>query len=144
MKINSKIFCYNNGPSYKGFTLIELLIVVGLIALFSALTIPFGVDFYREQIVEEQAVNLSNRLKIAQSRAISKKGSGAWGIAFHQPQEGSYTLFKGDYFEAREEEYDEIYNLSSGIMLDGINEVVFMQFTGHPLINPEEAENGSD
>jgi len=115
--------------------LVEILIVIALIIIFTLMTLPVGIDFYREQIIEGQASRLADSLKIAQSRAVAAKQDSSWGIAFHEPEEGQYTLFRGGSY-AQGDEYD-VFLLENNITLEGgINEIVFQKNTGRPIINP--------
>jgi prepilin-type N-terminal cleavage/methylation domain-containing protein len=119
--------------SKGGFTLMELLIVLALTGLFFALTIPYGMNFYRQRILDEETSKLMNNLKIAQSHAMAGKENSSWGIAFF---EGYYVLFMGDYYDdaERNDDYDKTFNFSSGIAIEGISEVVFEQSTGEPNV----------
>jgi prepilin-type N-terminal cleavage/methylation domain-containing protein len=117
----------------KGFTLMELLIVIALIAIFVAMTVPFTMDFYKEQVVEEQTANLANNLKVAQSHAQSGKNNSSWGIKFFEDE---YVLFMGDsYSDAeRNTDYDKTYSISSGVTMEGVSEIVFEKGTGNAQI----------
>lgn len=120
------------GNKTIGFTLMEVLIVVVLMTLFLLLTIPFGIEFYREQVIEEQTSSLTNNLKIAQSHALSGKNDSSWGIKFFTDY---YILFMGEDYDdpERDTTYDREFSLSSGIEIEGISEVVFEKGTGKIL-----------
>ncbi len=118
----------------KGFTLTEIMIVIAIIILLSALTLPFGINFFQEQRTEEETISLVNNLKIAQSRAMSGKNNSSWGIKF-EPESSRYILFQGESFIERDAAYDEIFEMSSGTQIDGLDEIVFEKITGKPIMN---------
>ncbi len=116
----------------KGFTLLEIIIVIALIALFSALIAPVGMDFYRSENIERQANLLKKNLELARDQAISGKLDSAWSIKF---EENKYTIFKGDDWGGRNETYDKEFNIPSSmeIELEGeIDEITFEKITGGP------------
>ena len=116
----------------KGFTIMEILIVIALIAIFLGLTVPFGMDFYRQQVLEEVAAEISNTLKTAQSYAQTGRGSSSWGVRFFEEE---FVLFMGNNFSERDETRDRVFDFPSGINVPGeIEEVVFEIGTGYPRI----------
>lgn len=116
----------------QAFTLIEVLVVGILILIFFIIAAPFGMEFYREQVLEEQTQAIANNLRVVQSRAMSSKNDSAWGIKFYPEDENRYTLFRGDSYGEREEGSDTDFNFSAGIVVEGISEVVFEKGTGIP------------
>ncbi len=116
-----------------GFTLIELLVVLALIAVFTVIVAPFGADFYREQILQEQTQSLSSNLKLVQSRAMAGKNDSAWGVKFYPENQGCtdcYVLFQGGSYDGRDEDEDRVFNLSPGMTTEGMKEIVFEKGTG--------------
>jgi prepilin-type N-terminal cleavage/methylation domain-containing protein len=119
----------------KGFTFLELLIVVGLLAVFTILTIPYGVDFFRSRLLDEEIKAVSEILKRAQAHAISGKDDSDWGVKFFQ-DEGKYEIFRGSGCEERE--IYQTINLSKGIEMEGIDCIIFERNTGEPQIVIED------
>lgn len=120
---------------HSGFTLIELIIVIALIVIFTLMTLPLGIDFYQEQMLEGETTKLAENLKIAQSRSRTAREDSSWGIAFNQPEEGYYTLFRGGSYEVGEDY--EIFEIERNVeIVSEIEEVVFQKNTGRPIINP--------
>ncbi len=117
----------------KGFTLMELLVVIALLSVFLGLITSLGMNFYRQQVVNEETTKLENNLKNAQSYAISGKGNSSWGIRFF---EDYYIFFKGDYYyqEGRDEDEDMLFYLPYGVETGGILEIVFDKNTGRTHI----------
>ena len=120
----------------QGFTLVEVLVVVALITLFLFMTVPFTMDFYRDQVLEGQTSSLANNLKVAQSHARSGKNDSSWGIKFF---EDNYILFMGDSYdeEGRDDTYDKTFKITSGIEVEGVSEIVFEKDTGKLFITRE-------
>ncbi len=131
----------------KGFTLVEILTVIALMSLFLFLTVPIGMDFYREQIMQEQAEMLANNLKNAQARAQAGKGDSSWGLKFEPDDQGCtncYVFFKGDLYEdeGRNEDYDWVFELPTGVSIEEylevkIDQIIFERGTGEPRIIEE-------
>ncbi len=127
----------NNRISTTGFTLVEILIVLALMGLFLALTAPLGIEFYREHVLQDQTATLVNNLKTAQSYAQSGKNDSSWGIRFEPDDQGCtncYALFQGDTYSERDGAYDKVYNLASGVVAEGVVEIVFEKGGGKPQI----------
>jgi len=106
--------------------------VIALITLFMGMTVPFGMNFYRQQIIEEVTMEVSINLKAAQSYAQSGRANSPWGVRFFEEK---YILFVGEGFEEREEMYDRVFDIPYGAEIPGeIEEVVFELGTGYPTI----------
>lgn len=132
---------YYRREKRKAFTLVELLIVIAFLVILLSLTIPYGTNFYREQVLSEEAASVAESLKGARSRAMAWKNRSSWGVAFNKPEEGQYTLFQGETYEGRSEEEirnDQIFTLTPGMEIEGPDEIVFEKFTGRLYISPEK------
>jgi len=135
----SKVQALSIKQQGRGFTLFELLIVIALVVLITAMVLPFGVDFFQEQRVTEEAATLAENIKNAQARAMAGQHDSSWGIRFNTPEEGKYIMFKGESFDDPEREtlYDELFFLSPGAELEfseNIEEIVFEKLTGRPTV----------
>jgi len=113
----------------KGFTLVELLIVITVIIIIAALTVPVGVNFYRSQVLDETTSSILTTLRRAQAQSLFQKNDGSFGVRFLS---GSYVLFQGSSYTARIQSEDEIFTLSGGITTSGIDEIVFAKLAGSP------------
>lgn len=121
----------NRGISQKGLTLTELLLVMGLIVLFAALTIPAGISLYQRQLVEDQTDILMSNLKRAQMNAVQGKNDSSWGVYF---QDDRYFLFSGDNYEERDPVFTETFRARGGVNIfmdkEEYNGVLFEKTTG--------------
>ena len=117
----------------KSFTLVEVLLVIGIIAILIAIIAPMGIDFYKNQQLDNSTQMIINTLRRAQLKAMSIELDANYGVYF---TEGSYTLFKGNSFADRDVQYDELFELSSFISINETpKEFVFSKFEGEPSIN---------
>lgn len=115
----------------KAFTLLEVLIVAALLAIFTSLTLPLGLDFYRSQQLETQTQEVIQTLRRSQWKAMFQELDSSYGVYFTQQ---NYVLFKGNSYLTRNAQYDEIFNLSTIINVSGIHEVVFSKLEGKPNV----------
>lgn len=114
-----------------GFTIPELIIVLGIIAALAVLTIPLGVNFYREQLLDETAQDILLALRRAQNQAVTQRSDSKFGINF-SAEPGVYILFQGDSYATRLQAADEKFYRPLGVSVFGISEVVFEKLSGQP------------
>ncbi len=118
----------------SGFTLIELILVVGLIVVFAAISLPITLSFYNNQVLEETANSFRNNLSKVRTWSMTGKGEGFWGIRFEQNR---YILFEGENYESRNKVADLPIPLPYGITFESYNrEIVFERDTGKPFYDP--------
>lgn len=114
---------------YKAYTLIEILLVVGLIGLITAISLPVINDSqYRSEL--ESAIQTTTRaLRTAQVNARAISGNSAWGVYL---QGDVIVLFRGSSYAGRDPSYDTEYDFADNLTISGISEVVFSVFQGLP------------
>lgn len=117
----------------KGLTLIEILISI-LILVILALLIPLGIDFYKRQELENQARAVLQTLRRAQLKAMAIEFDSSFGV--HLTDE-RYVLFKGNSYETRDPQYDEVFNFPEIISVSGLSEIVFSKLEGRPSVTGE-------
>lgn len=105
----------------------ELLIVLCLAVILVVLTFPIGLNFYRNQELDETSSNVISVLRKAQSQSAFQKNDSSFGVKFLP---GSYVLFQGDSYAARIQGEDEIFSLPLGISASGADEIVFAKLSG--------------
>jgi len=131
----------------KSFTLIELMIVVALIIMFSALTLPMGFNFFQESTLKDQVRNLENSLRKAQAMAITGRGDSNAGVKIEQSK---CIIFEGELYQNRREasDIDVPFSVTVSVSIRGPDgnelgedekEIVFQKSTGLLVFPPGEA-----
>lgn len=115
----------------KGFTLIEFLVVIVIFAVLISLTVPLGMDFYRNQQIDAQSQGVLQVLRQAQLKARSGEMDSSFGVYLTND---SYTLFKGASYDSRDLPYDRVFALPTIIRVSGLGEVVFSKLEGKPNV----------
>jgi Tfp pilus assembly major pilin PilA len=118
---------FKNSPA---FTLMELMIVVGLIVIFTVLTLPYSLRFYNSRLLEEQTSSIAKILERAKNNAISGREDSDWGVDFSNTTE--YYIFKGSDCPGT---VYQTFKIPSGVEVESdIECVVFERNTGTPQI----------
>ncbi len=114
----------------KGFVLIEVLLTI----FFVSLLILIGTGIYQSfqnrnslDLAQDTIVQSLRRAHLL-SQAVANDSS--WGVHI---QNNNVVIFKGLSYAARDQTYDEVYTISKNITVSGLNEIVFVKFTGIPL-----------
>lgn len=115
----------------RGFTFVELLLVITIIALLLALTVPLGISFYKRQQLDVATEGVIQALRRAQLKAVSQADYN-FGVYVGSGQTGQYVLFRGDSYGTHDDK--EIFDISESISFSGLSEVVFSRLEGIPSI----------
>ncbi len=129
----------HKSPIKKGraFTLIELLIVIGILIILTAITVPLFRSFQKESDLKNTTQEIINVLRLAQSQTLASRRDKSWGVWFSTstiPQQ--YTLFEGQNYSLRITSSDETYKLPNTVEAYEISltgdspEVIFNQIVG--------------
>lgn len=125
----------------RGITLFEVLIAIGIIGILTSLTLPLGLDFYKNQQLETQGQLVLQAFRLAQAKAIFQERDSSFGLYFAG---SGYTLFKGASYASRDFQYDEFFDLPGVIAVSGLPEVVFSKAEGTPNVTGDVVlSNGS-
>ena len=109
--------------------LVEVLLSVVLIAALSAITIPIYQSFQLRNDLELAVETVSQTLRRAQVLAESVSSDAPWGVFVSST---GITLFQGSSFLSRVTSSDEVFDLPSTIFPGGLQEFVFLKFSGEP------------
>jgi len=113
----------------KGFTLIEILITIFLIVILASFIVSVGLNFYKSQQLEVYSQAVLQTLRRAQSKTVSVELDSSFGVYLTN---NNYTLFKGNSYDTRDVQYDEVFDLPEIIKVSGLSEVVFLKTEGLP------------
>lgn len=134
MKLENQILATNShlrsaSDLRNGFTLVEVLIVVGIMALLMAVSIPFGVNFYKNQQLNAVSQRVIQVFREAQLKAMSGEASSDFGVYIDEPA-NTVFLFEGSGFNDGEIRQD--FSVPKSVDFDGYSEVVFSFINGFP------------
>jgi len=117
----------------RGFTLVELLIVLGVLAIVSALAIPFIQSFQISSDLYTFSDTIVKTLRRAQSQAIAGQQNSDWGVYFDTGA-SRFILFKGNNFLTRDSDYDQIENYPAILSVSNNfgDEINFSVYSGIP------------
>ena len=121
----------------KGFTLIELLIVIGIIIILFAATIPVYINWQNSAVLNTTAITIKENLELAKARSRSSYNNTSHGVYFSVIASGSdeVIIYQGGSYLNRVPEYDLITELDEALNLTTSlvgNEINFSQGLGQP------------
>lgn len=127
------------------FSAMELILVIAIIALVFAATIPFAYRFRNQQLRETLQTDLIQVLRQAQLRALQSEAGSDWGVHLSS---GSFVLYRGSSYNTREPSFDITYNIHESVTWTGLSEITFHRgrgtpFTGGTLQFSDQASSGT-
>ena len=112
-----------------GFSLIEMLIVVGIMTMILAISVPVYETFAWRDDMDLAAQNLATTFRRAEAYARASNTDNAWGVEI---QSTVITLFQGTNFAGRNTNFDETTSIPGDVTPSGTTEIQFAKFTGLP------------
>lgn len=112
----------------SGVSLIELLLVIAIIAVLGATTIPAGSSFLVRNHLRNKTNEVVSSLRTAQINSLSGKENSQWGVHISASQ---IIMFKGSSYSAPGTSFDQKYNIPTSISITQ-TEIVFDKLTGNP------------
>jgi len=76
----------------KGFTLIEILVVIAIIAIVSAASIPMGMNFVKNYKVTGAVQNVAAQMQMSRGQAVKRNTNRGILLNFNYPQPGMYQF----------------------------------------------------
>jgi prepilin-type N-terminal cleavage/methylation domain-containing protein len=76
----------------KGFTLIEIMVVIAIIAIVSAASIPMGLNFVRHYKVTGALQNVAAQMQMSRGQAVKRNTNRGILLNFNYPQPGMYQF----------------------------------------------------
>lgn len=116
----------------KGFTLMELLIVVAIMVILAAVTLPIYNSFFTLAVLDSVKVEIIQNIRLAQTKALAQENDSSFGLYFEATQ---YTLFQGSSYSARVLSLDRIFAMPANINLSNLLEITFAKKTGLPSVS---------
>lgn len=122
-------------PSDKrGYTVVELVLVIGILAILIAASVPAFTSFTSRYQADTQSQDLAQLLRIAQNKSMVSEDDSQFGVHLVTGDGGSFTLFKGSTYAGRDLSFDEeVHTLPNGTSLtDTItgDDVIFTKVEG--------------
>lgn len=111
----------------RGFTLLEVLLSVGIITILTGIMLPVYRPFQTQNNLDVAAQIITQTLHRAQVLSQSGQSDARWGVFV---QSGSVTLFQGVTYANRNTSFDELYEISTAIVISGTQEFVFTKLRG--------------
>lgn len=113
----------------SGFTLIEMMLSVSLLSIIFGMTMPMYNTFAIRNDLDIAIFSIVQDLRRAQVLSQVADGDSSWGV---HVSSGSILIYKGSSFITRDQQYDEVTNIPTTILVSGLNDVVFSKHTGFP------------
>ncbi len=76
----------------RGFTLIEIMVVITIIAIVSAASIPMGLNFVRHYKVTGATQNVAAQMQMSRGQAVKRNTNRGILLNFNYPQPGMYQF----------------------------------------------------
>lgn len=76
----------------KGFSLIELMVVISIIVIMAAASIPVGLNFVRHYQVNGTAQNIAAMVQMSRAQAVKRNTQRGILLNFNYPQAGQYQF----------------------------------------------------
>lgn len=120
--------------SEKGFTLLELILVIAIIAILAAATVPLMGNFNQRTQVDAVAREVVSALRFAQQKSIATESDSQFGVYFDDSN-NQFIIFRGSVYGSFPAE-DRVYSYSNAITVSQtfpLNEVNFEKGTGNTI-----------
>lgn len=113
----------------NGFTLIEILLSVALISFVAGIGVPLFQSFQSRNDFDLSLRSSSEAARRAQILSRGMRENEQWGVYI---QNGFATVFKGNTYTLRDDEYDEVYEFSDSVSVSNPVEIIFSKMYGEP------------
>jgi Tfp pilus assembly protein FimT len=104
---------------------------LAIVALIFAFTVPVGLTLMNRNDLEVAANTVTQDYRRAQLHSQAVDGDMTWGV---NVQIGLITIFKGNDYAGRDQNFDENFDMSTSITVSGSSETIFEKFTGYPRV----------
>lgn len=111
----------------RGFTLIEILVVFAMSGFVLAMVGPLSVQVLQKSQVAKERIVIEQQLHLAQARTVAGYQDSTWGVHLTSSQS---VLFAGASYAARNQAFDQVHTIPSGIVESGLADILFAERTG--------------
>lgn len=109
--------------------MVEMMLSVSMLAIIFSMTIPAYRMFMVRNDLDIATNTLVQNLRRAQTLSQITDGDSKWGVHI---QIGSILIYKGENFVLRDPSFDEDTEISTSIIITGLQTVTFAKKTGMP------------
>ena len=110
-----------------GFSIMEIIIVLGIFAIFFAMSSSVYTSFKSSSNLKIATGSLVEALRFAKTNSQVAKDDSKWGVKLIL---SSLIIFKGNDYSSRDQSLDQSLNFPVGVTSNGLDEVVFEKMTG--------------
>lgn len=115
---------------HSGLTVIELILSLGIILILFAVSVPLLRSFLLRNDLDVTQNTVVQDMYRSINLAVAGEHDTNWGV---KVTTGQVVVFSGNSYATRNANYDESYNLPSGVIVSGQTEYVFSKFSGTPV-----------
>jgi len=110
----------------RGFSLMEILVIVGILIVLIGMSLPVYTQYLIRSDLGIAAQLVEQALSRARLLAVSGQQADNWSFA------ASGVVFRGNIYNTRSTQYDELYLIPEHVTASGITVVTFAKLTGAP------------
>lgn len=110
-----------------GFTLLEVLVTMAIVGTIFAVGSFLDLNIYSRELLASEQTDLISILQKARNRSMNNLYSSSHGVHI---TEDSFIIFRGSSYLA-DVPTNEIITRNDNIIITGINDIVFSQFSGN-------------
>jgi hypothetical protein len=113
----------------RGFTMAEVSLSLSILVMIFAMSMPLYRTFNIRNDMDIAVTTLVQDFRRAQTLSQITDGDSSWGV---HVATGSILIYKGQSFVLRDQSFDETTEISTSIIISGLNDVYFSKQAGLP------------
>lgn len=125
---------YSNSFFRRGFSFIEMIIVLSVLGIIFAITLPQFSEIKNSQVLKSASGDIISSFKKAETETRASKDSSSYGVHF---QSDKIIIFKGATFSANDANNQDVdiirpATISNISLSGGATDIYFNRLTGTP------------